>query len=62
MKGSDIMALEKLYTVAEVADYLRVSKNTIYLYISKGKLKSVSVEGVVRIRESDLQAFVESKG
>lgn len=56
------MALEKLYTVAEVADYLRVSKNTIYLYISKGKLKSVSVEGVVRIRESDLQAFVESKG
>lgn len=51
--------MEKLFTVKEVANYLKVAPHTIYRYIDEGKLKQIKVEGNVRIKSSDLLAFVE---
>lgn len=51
--------MEKLYTVKEVADYLKVSNQSVYKYIDAGKLKATKIEGVVRIFASNLLEFVE---
>lgn len=51
--------MEQLFTVKEVADYLKVKSQTVYRYIDEGKLKSTKVEGNVRIKSSDLLAFIE---
>jgi len=50
--------IEKLLTIEEVADVLRVSTRTIVRYIESGKLKASKI-GVWRIRESDVHLFLE---
>lgn len=50
--------IEKLLTIEEVADILRVSTRTIVRYIESGKLKASKI-GVWRIRESDVHLFLE---
>lgn len=56
-KGGDQM--EKLYTPQEVADYLCYSLRTVQTYITDGKIKSVKVLGVNRVKESDLKAMIK---
>lgn len=53
------MAEDKFYTVAEVAELLKVQPLTIYRLISDGKLKSYKVGRVIRISEADLKAFLD---
>jgi excisionase family DNA binding protein len=50
--------IEKLLTIEEVADVLRVSTRTIIRYIESGKLKASKI-GVWRIKESDVHLFLE---
>ncbi|MFA5184508.1 MAG: helix-turn-helix domain-containing protein [Patescibacteria group bacterium] len=50
--------IEKLLTIEEVADILRVSTRTIVRYIESGKLKASKI-GVWRIKESDVHLFLE---
>lgn len=50
--------IEKLLTIEEVADILRVSTRTIVRYIESGKLKASKI-GVWRIKESDVHVFLE---
>ena len=45
--------IDKLLTIEEVADILRVSTRTIVRYIESGKLKASKI-GVWRIKESDV--------
>jgi len=52
--------MKKLYTVEELAEYLRVNKFTIYNWIRRKQLKSVRIGGSVRIDETDLNEFMES--
>jgi len=49
---------DKLLTIEEVAEILRVSTRTIVRYIESGKLKASKI-GVWRIKQSDLDAFLE---
>lgn len=49
---------EKLLTIQEVAEILRVSTRSVNRYIELGKLKASKI-GVWRIKESDLNAFLE---
>ena len=49
----------ELFTVKEVADYLKVSIHSVYKYIDAGKLKATKIEGIVRIKAVDLLEFVE---
>ena len=48
---------EKLLTVEEVADILRVSYRTVVRYIESGRLPASKI-GVWRIKQSDLDDFL----
>jgi len=48
---------DKLLTIKEVANYLRVSERSVLRYIEAGRLKAVKV-GNWRIREEDLENFM----
>ena len=50
--------IEKLFTIEEVAEILRVHTRTVTRYIEAGKLKASKI-GVWRIKESDLNSFLE---
>jgi excisionase family DNA binding protein len=49
-----------LLTVAEVAAAMRVSNMTVYRLIKGGDLPAVRVGKNYRIRESDLERFLEA--
>ena len=50
-----------LLTVAEVAAGMRVSNMTVYRLIKSGELPAVRVGKGYRIRESELQRFLEAR-
>ena len=49
---------DKLLTIEEVAEILRVSTRSVNRYIESGRLKASKL-GVWRIKQSDLNAFLE---
>ena len=51
--------MEKLYTVSEIKDYLKVDKTTVYRYINDGKLPSIKIEGLVRVKECEFKKFIK---
>ena len=50
--------IEKLFTIDEIAKILRVHPRTVNRYIESGRLKASKL-GVWRIRQSDLNAFLD---
>lgn len=50
--------IDKLFTIEEIAQILRVSGRSVTRYIESGKLKASKI-GVWRIKESDLKEFLE---
>lgn len=52
---------DKLYTLQEVADYLRVSRQTIYNYVTQKKLRAFKLGGSreYRVSAEDLQTFLK---
>ncbi len=50
--------IEKLFTIEEIAEILRVHTRTVTRYIESGRLKASKL-GVWRIKQSDLNAFLE---
>lgn len=53
--------MEILYTIEEVATYLKVDPKTVRNWIDEGKIVSIKIGRLVRIRESELNKFVERK-
>ena len=51
---------EKLYTLQEVADILRVNRQTLYNNIGRGKLRATKVGKAYRITETQLQDIVRN--
>ena len=51
--GKDIL------TVTEVAEYLKLSDKTIRRMISTGQLKASKVGGSWRIKEADIEKFLD---
>jgi excisionase family DNA binding protein len=49
----------QLYTVVEVAQFLRVSPRAVQVWIRDGRLTAVRYGRLLRIREADLAAFGE---
>ena len=47
--------------VEGAAVYLGVARDTVYRLIKAGKLTSFQVEGTLRIRPSDLDAYLEQR-
>ena len=54
--------MEKFFTIKEVAEMLRVHPNTVRGWIDRGILKMHRFGGLIRIYESDLQAFLNRDG
>jgi excisionase family DNA binding protein len=50
---------ERFMKLKDVQDLLGVSRTTVWRWIAEHGLKVVRVGDVTRIRESDLQAFLE---
>lgn len=51
----------KLLTAGEVADLLRVSTMTVYRLIRGGELKAVRVGRSYRVRQDELDAYLQSQ-
>lgn len=49
---------EKQYTVKEVAEHFRVSRQSVYDWINDGKLKAIRVGDRIRIPQSALDEFI----
>jgi len=54
--------MEKLFTIGEVAEMLRVSKPTVYRLMSGEELKSVKIGGRTLFKESELKKFIDNLG
>jgi excisionase family DNA binding protein len=50
----------RLWTVAEVAEHMRVSTMTVYRLIKSGELSAVRVGKNYRIRGGELQQYLEA--
>jgi len=53
--------ITRLLTVAEVASVMRVSRMTVYRLIRRGQLKAIRVGRNYRVREDDLNSYLESQ-
>lgn len=52
---------EKVYTIKEAAEYLRVTERAMYDFIKDGRLKAAKVGRVWRIRQSWIYDFLEKQ-
>jgi excisionase family DNA binding protein len=54
-------ARSRFLTPAEVADQLRVSSMTVYRLIRSGELRAARIGKSYRIREADVDAYLEAR-
>jgi excisionase family DNA binding protein len=52
---------EKLLKAMEVAEILNVSRAFAYRLMQNGKIRTVAIEGVRRVRQEDLAVYIESR-
>ncbi len=60
MGDSGPLGGDRLLTVAEVADHMRVSNMTVYRLIKSGALPALRVGKNYRIRAADLAAYLDA--
>jgi excisionase family DNA binding protein len=54
--------MEKLITIDELAQYIRVSPRTLYRMLDEGELPfAIKLKGSWRFREGDVQAWLEGQ-
>ena len=57
----------RLMTIDDAANYLAVSKSTLYALVSKGEIRTVKfgcgpkAKGITRFRQEDLERFITKK-
>lgn len=51
----------KLMDTEELADYLRLRKQTIYNWLHKGKISGIKVGGVWRFRKHDIEDWLKQR-
>ncbi len=61
MSTALIMDEEKIYTVKEVAEVLRVTAKTVRIMCADGQLEAFKVRDEWRIKQSALQAIMQSR-
>jgi len=52
---------DQIYTIPEVAAYLKISKSKIYYLVSKKEIPHLKIGRNVRIRRMDLQMWMEKQ-
>lgn len=53
------MEIDALMNVNDVAQVLKISRQQVYRLIQIGKIPSVRIEKSVRVRNEDLEEFIE---
>lgn len=53
--------MKKIYTTDQVAEFLQIHPLTVLNYIKTKQLKAIKLGRVYRIREADLEQFLQSK-
>jgi excisionase family DNA binding protein len=48
----------RIYTIDEVAEILKVCRQSVRNYINTGKLKKIKDTGAIRIEHSELEKFI----
>lgn len=48
-----------LLTVKEVAEWLQVKPSTLYAWVAQGKMPALKLQGVIRFRRADIDAWLE---
>jgi excisionase family DNA binding protein len=50
---------DKIYTIPEVASYLKMSRSKVYSLVQTRKIPHIKINRNVRIRETDLKKWIE---
>ncbi len=50
----------KLYTLTEIEPIIGVSHRSLLTYVKQGKIKAVKIGGMWRVKEKDLQDFLNN--
>jgi len=53
--------MSRLMDIDELADYLRLQKQTIYNWLHQGKIAGIKVGGVWRFERKELDAWLKSR-
>jgi excisionase family DNA binding protein len=53
--------MTRLMNIDELAEYLRLQKQTIYNWLSQGKLSGIKVGGVWRFSRKDVDNWLRSR-
>lgn len=56
-----LMSYDQLMTIAEVANYLRVKKRTVYDWLKKGKIPAIKAVGQWRFKRETIDAWLNSQ-
>lgn len=49
----------EFFTVAEIAEILKINKNAVYEVINSGELPAIKGIGRLKVSEDDLRKFIE---
>ncbi|MDQ3537304.1 MAG: helix-turn-helix domain-containing protein [Actinomycetota bacterium] len=60
MADSSTVGNDRLWTVSEVAEHMRVSNMTVYRLIKGGQLSALRVGKNYRVRSRDLAAYLDA--
>jgi len=50
----------ELYSPAQVAEILGVTRRSVYRYVKEGRLPAIRFVSQIRVKESDLERFVST--
>jgi len=53
--------MSRLMNIEELADYLRIQKQTIYNWLNQGKISGIKVGGVWRFDRKDIDDWLRSR-
>ena len=51
--------MDEIYTIPEVARYLKLSKSKVYSLVQTGEMPHLKIGRNVRIRETELRQWIE---
>lgn len=52
--------IEKVYTLEEISDLIKITRRTLYDYVKTGKLKAVKIGRTWRVTEKQLEEFLST--
>ncbi len=55
------MGISRLIDIDELADYLRLKRQTLYNWLHQGKISGIKVGGVWRFDRRDIDSWLKSR-